>query len=489
MGLLSGLAAYDLGYLPGTALIERTRGACTRCSRLERCRGHLYNWYDTRTLQPVEPRYVSSVDSGNLWGALTVLAVGLDELRDRPVVPPRFLEGLHDTLEVIAALRSAALFAAFDDPFDACLAATAPPMRRAVSPQCPACPRSALPNSRAGGYAGDHRSRGPSGLAAMDRDLPAAVGRSSPGTVAVGVLAPHAAAQPPRTARRSWGRACEKLRAARSTGWMPTARSARCRKPPGKSRIASPGCWQRSPRTTIATAMAGRACFVRPRCRSPGGRTSGAGGARATGSRSPSWRGFAGNFCKMDFRFLFHPQRKLLSIGFQVSANRRDNSYYDLLASEARLTSFLAVSHGQLPPDHWFALGRMMTLADGKPVLLSWSGSMFEYLMPALLMPSYPGTLLGRQLQRRRAAADPLRPAARRALGHFRKLLQSDRRAAGLPVSRPRRARFGIEAGIGREPGRGPVRLGAGDDGCAAGGLAQPGVAGAARLSQSAWFL
>ena len=67
MGLLSGLAAYDLGYLPGTALIERTRGALHTMLRLERCRGHFYNWYDTRTLRPIEPRYVSSVDSGNLW--------------------------------------------------------------------------------------------------------------------------------------------------------------------------------------------------------------------------------------------------------------------------------------------------------------------------------------------------------------------------------------------------------------------------------------
>ncbi len=96
----------------------------------------------------------------------------------------------------------------------------------------------------------------------------------------------------------------------------------------------------------------------------------------------------------MDFRFLFHPQRKLFSIGFQVGENRRDDGCYDLLASEARLTSFLAVSHGQVPPEHWFALGRMITLADGEPVLLSWSGSVFEYLMPALLMPSFPGTLL-----------------------------------------------------------------------------------------------
>ena len=94
------------------------------------------------------------------------------------------------------------------------------------------------------------------------------------------------------------------------------------------------------------------------------------------------------------FSFPLSPERKLLSIGFHVDENRRDDSYYDLLASEARLTSFLAVSHGQLPSDHWFALGRTMTLADGKPVLLSWSGSMFEYLMPGLLMPSFPGTLL-----------------------------------------------------------------------------------------------
>ena len=73
---------------------------------------------------------------------------------------------------------------------------------------------------------------------------------------------------------------------------------------------------------------------------------------------------------------------------------RYDRSYYDLLASEARLTSFLAISHGQLPADHWFALGRMVAIVDGNPALLSWSGSMFEYLMPLLYLPAYRGTLL-----------------------------------------------------------------------------------------------
>ena len=88
--------------------------------RLEQYRGHFYNWYDTRTLQPVEPRDVSSVDSGNLWGL--VLREGLDELHDRPLVPARFLEAIQDTLEVIVRLRSAAVPRESCDQFDATMA-------------------------------------------------------------------------------------------------------------------------------------------------------------------------------------------------------------------------------------------------------------------------------------------------------------------------------------------------------------------------------
>ena len=107
LALLSGLAAYDLGYLPAAALLDRTGRMLQTMLHLERYRGHFYNWYNTRTLQPAEPRYVSSVDSGNLWGALTVLSAGLEELRNRPLIPPRLLEGLQDTVEVIADLRPA----------------------------------------------------------------------------------------------------------------------------------------------------------------------------------------------------------------------------------------------------------------------------------------------------------------------------------------------------------------------------------------------
>src|SRR4029077_19648047 len=86
--------------------------------------------------------------------------------------------------------------------------------------------------------------------------------------------------------------------------------------------------------------------------------------------------------------------QNLLSIGYNVEEHRCDNSYYDLLASEARLTTFVGIAQGKLPQESWFALGRQLTSQGSSPVLLSWSGSMFEYLMPLLVMPSYENTLL-----------------------------------------------------------------------------------------------
>src|SRR5881396_1692801 len=88
----------------------------------------------------------------------------------------------------------------------------------------------------------------------------------------------------------------------------------------------------------------------------------------------------------MDFGFLFDPLRKLFSIGYRVTDGSLDPSYYDLLASEARLTSFVAIAKGDVPVSHWFRLGRALTPVEQDSVLVSWSGSMFEYLMPALVM-------------------------------------------------------------------------------------------------------
>ena len=107
----------------------------------------------------------------------------------------------------------------------------------------------------------------------------------------------------------------------------------------------------------------------------------------------------AAGFATMEYEFLYDRSRHLLAIGYNVDQGRRDNSFYDLLASEARLCNFVAIAQAQLPQESWFSLGRLRTTAGGSPILVSWSGSMFEYLMPLLVMPSYDGTLLDQTCQ------------------------------------------------------------------------------------------
>ena len=100
------------------------------------------------------------------------------------------------------------------------------------------------------------------------------------------------------------------------------------------------------------------------------------------------------DFARVEYDFLYDQARHLLTIGYNVSERRRDSSYYDLLASEARLASFVAIAQGQVPQENWFSLGRQLTNSSAGPTLLSWDGSMFEYLMPLLVMPTYENTLL-----------------------------------------------------------------------------------------------
>jgi cyclic beta-1,2-glucan synthetase len=210
MGLLATLAAHDFGFIDTETLITRLDATLTTVEGLERFEGHLLNWYDTYTLAPLQPAYISTVDSGNLAGALVTLAAGL---------------------RMLAA-------------------------------------------DRAEPGAGADQRRQLEGLASR------------------------------------------------------------------------------------ATAF----------------------------------------FDGISFRFLYDRQRRLFSIGYRLAdgdgPGRFDPSFYDLLASEARLASFMAIAKGDVPEMHWFHLGRLITSIHGAPVLLSWSATLFEYLMPLLVMRSYPNTLL-----------------------------------------------------------------------------------------------
>jgi hypothetical protein len=402
MGLLANLAACDLGYLTPSAMLQRTVRALLNLLHLEQYHGHFYNWYDTSTLQPAEPRYISTVDSGNLWAALLVLHAGTGEMRNRPLAPTRLIDGVRDTLAVIASLSGPLLrsplgltfavrFAAFqatceraavDQAIDACRTMSAlrrsamemgaaipsdyPELKewaRAMTRQCAAAHREVcqlafwrhLPGSRSGQRCG---------LDQLVGSLPPGWQRSTLASIDASI--------------DNIERNCTlaQLPAAATKVADDTERLLWTSLSTADSNVPLPRKLERA-LTRIARA-ARRA----------------AASASAELQQIRRVQDLCRQFCAMDFRFLYDDQRKLLSIGYNVSQNRRDEGCYDLLASEARMTSFLAVSHGQLPLEHWFALGRIVTLASGKPILVSWSGSMFEHLMPSLIMPSYRGTFL-----------------------------------------------------------------------------------------------
>ena len=335
MALLANLSAYDFGYLPAGGLLERTANTLRTLAGLERYRGHFFNWYDTQTLQPLLPRYVSTVDSGNLAGHLLTLRAGLLALGDEPVVGVRLFDGLRDTLHLLAEAtdksedHGLAAIAAFRSELDSAVATT--------------------PITVAG-------FRGPlTRLAACAAEILDRLTDCLDGTGDSGRVSDEAGC-----AAKAWAQALFR----------------QCH-----------------------DALADLDCFG---ANAPGGplptlHELAAAGSVAAADRLASIESLAQQcfeFARVDYDFLYDKARHLLAIGCNVDERRVDASYYDLLASEARLCNFVAIAQGQLPQESWFALGRLLTGTGSKPVLLSWSGSMFEYLMPMLVMPSYDNTLL-----------------------------------------------------------------------------------------------
>ena len=324
MSLLANLAAYDFGYICAGEFLRRTEATLATMEKLERYRGHFYNWYDTRTLQPLHPKYVSSVDSGNLVGCLLTLQAGLTELKDRPVLSANAFQGLQDTLLVLAEHVPA-----LPTPDLAKKIRLLQDMLHALTldgqPQTLAAAESVLDEI--------HRTGG--GLVAW---LPADIDID-------GEL-------------YYWAQAFDRQsRALRDELGLLVPEPRHFNGIPTLAELAGAHAAER--RGTI-DALA-------ERCR---------------------------ELAAMDFEFLYDALCGLLAIGYDVSERRRDPTCYDLLASEARLASFLLIAQGQVPQKHWFSLGRLLTSHGGDVSLISWSGSMFEYLMPQLIMPSYANTLL-----------------------------------------------------------------------------------------------
>jgi cyclic beta-1,2-glucan synthetase len=379
MALLATLAAHDFGYIDLLELVFRLRNMLETVSKLPHHRGHLLNWIDTKTLLALEPRYVSMVDSGNFAAALLVLGQACREFAQeaRPV-RARF-EGLLDSFDLLSDELTHWGPAAAD-------------ARRQVESM-----REQFVSSI------DDPFSWPARLVSLDE-------RDSTDLDGLLIELFTTRGEPPERFEelRTW--------AARLRTEIASVRSVLAAQLPWLELLAhapspEPISALRHELREVPTLGQFRAVIDR---------------ARAELERLPqteAWRAWAVEmdqalrsgsdhatlcearllgiadlaaelFAAMDFGFLYDPQRELTYIGYDVGAERYDDHHYDLLASEARLGSLIAIAKGDVPLRHWAKLGRPIGRFGGGRGLLSWSGTMFEYLMPPLLIHEGRDTLL-----------------------------------------------------------------------------------------------
>jgi len=419
LALLSALGAYDLGYLEALTLSTRLTSSLDTLEKLERYRGHFINWYDTRSLNPLQPRYVSTVDSGNLAACLLALRQGCLEVPGNPVLRWDSFEGLLDAIDLLDVV-----FRDLDAPS---LRPAIHELRSALSSivqaiqsvkEEPARWMDLLSNLRGSGN-GQVSKRSWSDL---DRLI-------------VEVVETHAPELGPENLRRLryYNRgARQQLNSIQRCvdfllPWLDSFKNIPTPFLDGDLPTSLAEAWhalgvafteQPSLAEIPAACRAGRLALRQlkdsmktlvsadwddaRRWVQGLEDTLNTGGTRAEilviGFKELARRCDA-LFQAMDFSFLFDSQRQVFHIGYNVTTGGLDLNYYDLLASEARLTSLVAIAKGEVPQSHWLHLGRPFTRVDGRQALISWSATMFEYLMPRLMVRSEPGTLLGQTLE------------------------------------------------------------------------------------------
>lgn len=315
--LLSVIAARDFGWISCKETITRIEYTLNSLAKMEKFRGHLYNWYATDTLKPLLPTYVSTVDSGNLAGHLMTLASALREWAEKPYV---FLQNHREGLSDVHAIL-AEIFKEIPDN---------QPILRPLRQQIEEC------------------------ITNFDHCVNAFVEKSNITSSSITNLSliAHDIVQ-----------LIDKLH-------------------------------QKIQTTESAQTLSWAKCLVET-CEA---HHHDASNDYNTEQLCKKLNTLAVNARKialdMEFDFLEHPERHLLSIGYNVQENKLDENCYDLLASEARLASFFAIAKGDIKCKHWFHLGRLLIPIGWRGALLSWSGSMFEYLMPSLVMHEPLGSLL-----------------------------------------------------------------------------------------------
>jgi cyclic beta-1,2-glucan synthetase len=337
--LLSTTVAHDFGWIGVLDMAKRLEDTLDSMDRLRRFRGHFFNWYDTRDLRPLDPVYVSTVDSGNLAGHLIAMAQACRELVQRPVLGPETLEGIRDALRLVLDSE-----------------------------------KQAEPPRRTQTVTGADLREAAEAMESLLDDLPAS--------------------------HSEWVRRLEDLEA-RAENLLDIARTLASDAEEGsRSELLA---WANSVREGVQSHVRDIEAAVLLESLETSRKAETILGHRLSALALRAERMVQA----MDFRFLFDSSRKLFSIGYRVADAALDPSCYDLLASEARLGSFVAIAKGDVSPRHWFLLGRALTPVGRGAALVSWSGSMFEYLMPLLVMRQPARSLLdltcrlvvGRQIQ------------------------------------------------------------------------------------------
>ncbi len=384
--LLSAMAAHDLGFLALDQLTHRLSASFESIGRLKRNHGHLFNWYDIKTLEPLRPPYVSTVDSGNLLASLWTLDQGLKDLRSGPIIRPESLQGVADAVSILEELcnRESSVPIAVKSALSEIASACKPDnnglkaLRDRIHLIAATCHQRLKP------------------LLLEIRDWP--VSREVAGEIEYWLKKTIAAAESMESMMdRYFGwaplipEAPESIRnSLETTGLIHELLD----QPPLSLNLLSAdyanpllAVTQQLERLTGDSFE-----WIAGFCRQISiARTS----AMETSRKIQDILDQSLQLQEeMRLSQLYDGDRKLFAIGQQVEGGVQNTSYYDLLASEARLTSLLAIARGETEAEHWQMLGRPFGLFAGHKILYSWSGSMFEYLMPLIFTRSYENSLL-----------------------------------------------------------------------------------------------
>ena len=428
---ISMLSAYDMGYLGLMELMLRTTDGFSSLDELERYRGHFLNWYSTRDLSPLTPRYVSTVDSGNLAACLIALRQGLAELERRPLLRLRRWRGLCDTIavleEVVTRLEKRDAVAREARAVRSHAAELRQQVAEAEKGIGHWVPLLADLEERVG-EAFNQRLQAllDAGAGVLDtstlrdlrlwsgrirmhlHDLREEIERVMPWLVvmarAPAVLSGRLEAESEigqdvvrrLSSSQPWRALEEMLSTAPRLDQTPDiCRSARTELDDLGQRLedALDGL-DRADHAHLLNALERAQDWCADLDDALESARIAAGSIRiGLNHLTEQTERYVD---EMSFAFLYDPQRDVFYIGYHVDTERLDENHYDLLASEARIASIVAIGKGDVLQRHWLHLNRPLAGVDGARVLLSWGGSMFEYLMPHLVMRNYEETLLDR---------------------------------------------------------------------------------------------